>query len=671
MPIIGSKGAESSGGFGQFAQSGAVNYIEDVFSTYLYTANDTTQTITNGIDLSGKGGLMWFKTRNTGGAGLTHTLVDSARGNNGIFSSLTSAQSALSGGSGTITLNNNGFTINGGVYSAQGNINNGTSDTLVSWTFRKQPKFFDVVTYTGNGTAGRQISHSLGSTPGFIVVKNTGTSGPAWTCYHQSLGNTQYINLNSTDAAATYGFWNNTDPTSTYFVVGGNNVENNGNGSSYVAYLFASNAGGFGLTGTDNVVTCGSYTGNGSATGPVVTLGYEPQWLLIKSAGSTGATGWQLTDIMRGMPVGATDALLFPNSSSAEVSVDDRVDPTATGFNITTTNTTHNRSGETYIYIAIRRGPMKTPTDATTVFSPVARSGTGAATNITSPGFPPDLVFDRNRVNGGGWNWNWFDRLRGAPILSSDNTAAEASASTYVTADWLSTTMLGYRIQTSDAINGASSTYSDYALRRAPGFFDEVCYTGTGSATTVTHNLGVVPELMIVKTRSTTGDWVVYSKTTGNNYTLYLDGTVAQVGPSAVAWNNTTPTSSVFTVGTFSDTNASGVTFVAYLFATCPGVSKVGTYTGNGTTQTIDCGFTGGARFVLIKRTDSTGDWYTYDTARGMTTLTDPYLLMNSTAAETATLGSVTTVTTGFAVNATILAAINTNAATYIFLAIA
>jgi len=114
-----------------------------------------------------------------------------------------------------------------------------------------------------------------------------------------------------------------------------------------------------------------------------------------------------------------------------------------------------------------------------------------------------------------------------------------------------------------------------------------------------------------------------------------------------------------------------GATFVSYLFATCPGVSKVGSYTGNGTTQTINCGFTGGARFVLIKRTDSTGDWYVYDTARGMTALTDPYLLANTSAAQTATLGSVTTVSTGFALNAAVLADINVNGGSYIFLAIA
>jgi hypothetical protein len=135
-------------------------------------------------------------------------------------------------------------------------------------------------------------------------------------------------------------------------------------------------------------------------------------------------------------------------------------------------------------------------------------------------------------------------------------------------------------------------------------------------------------------------------------------------------WGTSNPTATDFGIDEtilVSNTN----TAVAYLFATCAGVSKVGSYTGNGTTQTIDCGFTGGARWVMIKRTDSTGSWYVYDTARGMTVLTDPYLLMNSNAAEVATLGSVTTVSTGFALNSTILAAINISAGSYIFLAIA
>ena len=108
-----------------------------------------------------------------------------------------------------------------------------------------------------------------------------------------------------------------------------------------------------------------------------------------------------------------------------------------------------------------------------------------------------------------------------------------------------------------------------------------------------------------------------------------------------------------------------------YLFASVPGVSKVGSYTGNGSSQTINCAFTTGARFVMIKRTDSSGDWYVWDSARGIVAGNDPYLALNSTAAEVTSNDSVDTDNTGFVVNQVAASNINVNAATYIFLAIA
>jgi len=257
--------------------------------------------------------------------------------------------------------------------------------------------------------------------------------------------------------------------------------------------------------------------------------------------------------------------------------------------------------------------------------------------------------------------------------LNSAATDAESS---------LSDGLLSYN-NTGIVVGADSSGFINYStikyvydfFCRAPGFFDVVCYTGAGSGTTVSHNLAAAPELIITKRRDSTSNWgAFHSFTPTQNTYNYLDlsgaGFNAAYGPSSRAFQSQ-PTSTQFITGGQAQIDTSGGTYVAYLFATCAGVSKVGSYTGNGTTQTINCGFTGGARFVLIKRTDSTGDWYVYDTARGMTTLTDPYLFLNSTAAEVATLGSVTTVSTGFALNSTILAAINVNAGTYIFLAIA
>jgi hypothetical protein len=147
--------------------------------------------------------------------------------------------------------------------------------------------------------------------------------------------------------------------------------------------------------------------------------------------------------------------------------------------------------------------------------------------------------------------------------------------------------------------------------------------------------------------------------------------TTAAAGTFGSYWADTPPTSTGFTVGNYQDTNASTLTYVAYLFATCAGVSKVGSYTGTGTTLQVNCGFTGGARFVLIKRTDSTGDWYVWDTVRGIISGNDPYLLMNSTAAEVTNTDYIDSYSPGFELSSTAPAAINANGGTYIFLAIA
>jgi hypothetical protein len=471
---------------------------------------------------------------------------------------------------------------------------------------------------------------------------------------------------------------NSTSPTSTVFSVG-TAGETNQNGNSYVAYLFASNAGGFGLTGTDNVISCGSYTGNGLAAGPIVNLGYEPQWILVK--GATDVSSWRIGDNMRGLVVGSDDSVLIPNSSAAET-LSTWMSPTATGFQVDGTASAVNTSGSTYIYIAIRRGPMKVPTTGTSVFQPVTYAGNGGTQSIsTGKTWPQDLLigWDRNGSFNAGLDSNSspvIDRLRGFYTGSAGN--AGPNLATYSTSSEASTTsgieinqQFDYKVNyTSGNLNASGRNYVDYLFSRAPSFFDEVCYTGTGANTTVTHNLGVVPEMMIVKKRSGVEDWGVYTATTGNTGSLRLNTTGTLIVQSVV-WNNTSPTASVFSVGTNSLTNSSGATYVAYLFATCAGVSKVGSYTGTGALQTVNCGFTSGARFVLIKRTDTTGDWWTYDSARGITSGNDPYLFLNSTAAEVTSTNYVDTDTTGFKVTAAAPAGLNASGGTYIFLAIA
>lgn len=630
--------------------------VEDVFSTYLYTGNGSTQTITNGIDLAGKGGMVWTKIRNQGASGWDHVVMDTVRGvRNGLNTNLSNGSTTYTADTVT-SFNSNGYSLGA---DASSYLFNWSSGTYASWTFRKAPKFFDVVTWTGNGTA-RSIPHSLGVAPGCIIVKRTDTTAD-WQVYHRSNANTEYMVLNTTAGKATGTTrWNSTTPTATEFTVGTDTTVN-ASGGTYVAYLFAHDA------TADGIIQCGSYTGNGSTTGPVVNLGWEPQWLLVKVA-TTAGNNWLIVDNMRGMPVGSADATLSPNLTSEEFSATDYLSPTATGFQLVSSGNTVNGSGQTYIYIAIRRGPMKTPTVGTSVFSP--NTTTSAYGQTVTINFAADLVVSLYRDGGVTYSQAFDDRLRGfRSSLASNPQVALFSTLTNGEAN------AGY---VENVNNTSWRTYSgsgytntvSYSLRRAPGFFDVVCYTGTGVARTVNHNLGVAPEMMIVKVRNNgTYGWFVYAAPQGATKFGRLDLTNAFSTASTV-WNDTTPTASVFSLGAASGVN-DVYNYIAYLFASCPGVSKVGSYTGNGSSQTINCGFSSGARFFLVKRTDSTGDWWVYDSARGIVAAADPALRLNSTAAEVTSADAVDTDSTGIIVNQEATCNINVNGATYIFLAIA
>lgn len=652
-------------------------YVEDVFSTYLYNGTGTTQTITNGIDLSGQGGMVWVKVRSLGDQS---AVFDSARGiSKSLTTNGTSAQYDWAG-NGIDQLNSDGFRVDGSNSQF-----NDSLYTYVSWTFRKAAKFFDVVTYTGNGSASRAINHNLGSTPGCVIVKRTDDIS-RWKVWHRALPT---VNGNLNDNSAFDSNVNNmfyqgyiSDTSSTTFTVNeaSTGVQDvNGNGYSYVAYVFAHDAGGFGNANDKSVIKCGSYTGTG-ATNNEINLGWEPQWLLIKNT-TTGGTGWVMHDNMRGIAFSSVPQL-YANVSNAEAATSN-INLTPTGFNITDTSTDYNASSTTYIYIAVRRGPMKTPTDATKVFTPTIYTGTNADNRLIDTTIAPDFVMIRQRNDTVVPGMYVGARMTAQQYMITGSTAAATtdldSFDMQVTASAeygnafssMSGVFVGNDTTRKFNYNTASNNHVIHAFKRAPGFFDVVCYTGTGANTTISHNLGVAPELMIIKVRGTAGyNWAVYHSALGNTKYLTLNTTSAE-GTSTSTWNSTTPTSSVFSLGTDGFVNNNTTTYIALLFASVSGVSKVGTYTGNGTSQTINCGFTAGARYVLIKRTDNTGDWFVFDTARGITTGSDPQLRLNSTANEDTTEDNVEPDNSGFIVNQNTGSNINVSSATYIYLAIA
>lgn len=641
-------------------------FVEDVFSTYLYTGNGSTQTITNGIDLAGKGGLVWMKSRSV--AGQNHILTDTVKGATKRLSSNLPDPQYTYAGFGLTGFGSSGFTLtdtSGGGYDV-----NGSGSTYASWTFREAPKFFDIVTYTGDGVAGRQIAHSLGSTPGMMIVKQTSGSF-GWAVYHRSLGGTDLLALEDTGATNSSPiWWNNTIPTSTNFTVG-TSGRVNASGATYVAYLFAHDAGGFGNSGTDSIISCGSFTtdSNGVAN---VTLGWEPQFVITKR--TNGAQSWQMADVMRGQDNTGTN-LLYADLTNADFRTSSLLPcPNATGFS---SNSGSFFGNSTYIYMAIRRGPMRTPTLGTSVFVPSTRTGTGTTTVVSSTTFPPDLLITRPYASNDAPAW--FDRLRGRSKCLLSNSVNAETTTTTTTNDLISFNMNGITVGANQqqAVNTNGAAIVDWNLRRAPGFFDVVCYTGNFSFRAINHNLGVVPELIITKARTDNNAFPAwYTPTTlgASTYNqLLLQDTgglnIYSYGFGSSLGSN--PTSELIYLGQNDQLNGVGP-YVAYLFASCPGVSKVGEYTGNGTSQTINCGFAAGARFVMIKRTGSiNSDWYVWDTARGIVAGNDPHLSLNTTVAQVTTDDTIDTDSSGFVVNQVAATNVNVNAATYIYLAIA
>ena len=629
------------------AAGGDPLYVDDVFSTYLFEGSSSAVTITNGLDLSGEGGLIWIKSRTSTAS---HATSSSANNYYGLMTPNTDAADADSTTQyvrGTST----GFEV------LYGNITpNAPGADYASWSFRKAPGFFDVVAYTGNGSStgdSQTISHGLGSTPGFVMIKRTSGTGE-WVCWHRSISTGQprkYIQLNATNGTGSMGadIWGTVNSTGLevkHNGTVGDSYEINKNGETYVAYFFAHDSQTFGTDEDESIIKCGSISGYNARA----ELGFEPQFVLLKM--TNYASNWILLDVMRGWHSGLNnDAHLFANLTATEADYDG---PSfdATGFN-------YGQSGEDWIYMAIRR-PHKPPTVGTEVFKATLQSSSSSF----DVGFPTDMVISSYTGSG---NKYLSARLTNASLLTDGNVAETTQTQQYFLFDLQNSYQYGAWLGNTEVIS--------YNFKRAPGFFDAVAYSGNNVATNQNHNLGVPPELIITKVRSGpyNRDWNVGPFVTGySDGYLNLNNSNAGFGNVSTYFPGT-PTSAIYGLpgGGNSGTNGTGYTYISYLFATLSGISKVGTYTGTGNAINVDCGFSSGARFILIKRTDATGDWFVYDSARGIVSGNDPYLLFNSTAAEVTNTDYIDPLNSGFTVTSSAPTGLNASGGTYIFLAIA
>ena len=645
-----------------------------VGSTSITSTAGNETIVSSSAPASGEsGGLVWIKTRT---AGDDHYLYDTERGTSyNVRSNKTNAQQSTGHFS---SFNSSGFSL-----TANTTINDPVND-YVSWTFRKAPKFFDVVTYVGNSVSigdnsFQSIPHNLGVEPGMIITKSTSQTTDWW-IYHVSMGNGYTMMLNDDEAkSGPMPIWNNFTPTDTEFQVGGGGYNVNEGGQEYVAYVFAHD------DSEEGLIQCGSYTGNGGTN--EIDLGWEPQFVMIK--GSSGDGDWQVVDTMRGIvtgdafsstPASGDDTYIRWNDPREE-SAAPIMNLTPTGFVLNTNWLDVNGSTVEYVYMAIRRPNKPAEEFESLELFAISESAGTTSDKPISTGFPVDLgIFSRTT---GGVVGKVFDRLRGGSRqLSIPDTTKEYAANDSVQFDDNS----GVTVEGNmSGVNDASSSLIDFFWRRAPGFFDVVTYEGSVIPLTLNHNLGVEPEMYIVKCRSSneeyTGqdaDWWVAvkgaaSSGAGSGYVFSPGLNTYNAVLSNSNWGlngeHSSTKFSPFNATLRSSTYRAGQTpnkeYIAYLFASVPGLCDIGSYTGTGGDQEIDCGFTNGARWLLIKRTDAVGHWNLFYNLSASGT---DWLYLDDTNGKFNT-SEIKTVATGFSVgNET---QVNSNNGEYIYYAIA
>ena len=693
------------------------HYVDEVFSTDTWFGNGSGATtpankkITNGINMSKYGGMVLnFERGNTVhgvhykgisdtdvGVGKRFWPLGGGNSDNPLGSQADSMQS----------FDSDGWTMGQNMYMNEGNGDNSNSSQNGAYTFRKQPGFFDMVTFTTGDNASRdnyrRINHSLECKPGFIVVKKQNATGDYWV-YHKGKGRDQIAKLNTTsDFYGDTSVWGYTDPTNTDFGINESAPWWQAN-STYSVWLWADgddpDAKVFGMGKDSEIVKAVIGGGQNSLT----DIGWEPQMLLIKNSGSD----WCWIDSVRGYAAqteinmtnpGYNAATTFSNSTSAESN------GYGVGFNIK--GWFQSTFGGDCYCLAIRRPDAKvgkwaaSPSECIHLQKSDVTSGQDMSMgNVTSGLGTFDMMFNMRRIH----NLNYQPKLQNTNRLmsGSSNDIGGVSGSNVnsgfsrwylemdrylIQANTQATERdVRYDITDRDAYipwngfmndgNKLGDEHIFYMFKRKPGFFDMFKYHGRQSfvepsLTHTPHQLGVQPDLVIIKSLGTNNfnnatqycnGWIVWSKAAGaagihdeRENTCYMNN--GPVGTRYMLWGDmiadalTAETVRMHT-GIINHTGVTG--YMMYLFANREGIFHTGLYTGAGIGNTVDVtdlGFS--PRILMIKCVTDSGNWWVWDTKRGISSGNDPYINWISPTVWGETTDYIDPLSNGFQITAT------------------
>lgn len=423
----------------------------------------------------------------------------------------------------------------------------------------------------------------------------------------------------------------------------------------------------FGENGDQNVIKCGTYLGNGLSDGPKVNLGWEPSFLLIKRANNTG--NWRMFDRMRGLSGhGALDSFLQPHTNDSENSTLNCIDISPTDFEPKSSDTDWNGTGDTYVYIAIRRpdGYVGKPAEAGTDVFTMDVGNNSTPIPLFDSGFPVDFALARATASSN--NWWVYARLIQKKYLEANTNISEGTSNG---------AMFDSNVGFYEG-SGLDSGYQAWMWKRHAGF-DVITYTGTSTAGhALPHSLGRTPEMIWVRPKSGANShlqsWRVYHKgldggTNPSHKWLSISSSAAESDDTQF-WNDTEPTSTHVTLGNSVEANNSTLQYIMMLFSSVDGISKVGYFTGSSSDVTITTGFQ--PRFVIIKSIGQAYPWMVLDSVRGWGSSDDggddPYLRLNLADAQVNFNNGYKT-STGFVVDAGSAFVNNGSGSSYIYYA--
>ncbi len=656
-------------------------YLDAIHETRMWTGTGSQTLKTNGIDLAGEGGMVWIAQRTEDGDDAV--MVDSERGVTKYLKS-NHNHSETTDSSVIDQFNSDSYRI-----GSSRNVN-GTSNNrrYMGWTFRKCKHFFDVVKYDGDGTSNRQIAHGLGSAPGFMLVKGYDAT-VSWGAYHRDAGNNKSMSINQPQTFGTdNNIWSATDPTATHFTVG-NSGYSNQSGRSYVVYLWGHGQAKFGENGDEKVIHCGSFTANTSWQD--IDLDFQCGWLLLKrdensatgnprSAAAIFDCGYRMhpqyehsdnngvfeNAQVYGTVVGGGDGGRNTiNGGRTVENYEDCIEFTTEGFRTKWEGNYANTS--TWHYVAIREqghgATGQTYSDGTKVFSFDSASNSSNkpqfdSTHIVDWAMTKHTDSDSNgfcmatRITGGEYHQTGLamhkagNQGHGGEILFT-NYNSFAYDNGYNSATSQSTDIKAWMFKNH---RGCTVTH----------------YIGNGSNRLIRHGLDQKPKMVWVKSTSRNTNWTVYIEALGNTKWTKLDDTTSY-GSASAAWNNTDPTKTHMSIGTWDAVNYNNDRYLMWAFGNTD-VSYVGTYTGNGSSSgpTItDPGFT--PRLLVIKKLESDSNWCFFSNVFGNldSSGSDTILYLNEKDV-VAGVTYVNTTNTGFAIESS-NSEVNSNGGTYVY----